>query len=212
MQALGVLIEAYWKPVYKYIRFRWNKSVPDAQELTQSFFAELIGNETLLRYDPARSRFRTYLRLCVDGFVCNEFKAEHRLKRQGSALHLDFETAEAEIPLHASQCRTFADEWFEQESTRSLFGLVVDQLREEYRCSPKHIHFRLFEMYDLEDSGCSYADLAAQFDLSISDVTNYLSSVRRQFRKIALRTLREMCGSEEEFQKEARQIFGIASL
>jgi DNA-directed RNA polymerase specialized sigma24 family protein len=34
-RALETLFEAYWKPVYKYIRLRWNKTPEDAQDLTQ---------------------------------------------------------------------------------------------------------------------------------------------------------------------------------
>ena len=41
-QALGVLIAAYWKPVYKYIRFRWSASSEDAKDLTQEFFAAAL--------------------------------------------------------------------------------------------------------------------------------------------------------------------------
>ena len=33
-RALDLLIRAYWKPVYKYIRIRWNKPADDAQDLT----------------------------------------------------------------------------------------------------------------------------------------------------------------------------------
>jgi len=41
-RALDALCEAYWKPVYKYVRLRWNRAAPDAQDLTQGFFAELL--------------------------------------------------------------------------------------------------------------------------------------------------------------------------
>jgi hypothetical protein len=42
----------------------------------------------------------------------------------------------------------------------------------------------------------------------VSDVTNALAWARREFRKIALGRLRELCGSEEEFHREARAAFG----
>jgi hypothetical protein len=40
-------------------------------------------------------------------------------------------------------------------------------------------------------------------------VTNYLSLVRRTFRTHALASLRAICGSEDEFQREARELFGM---
>ena len=41
----------------------------------------------------------------------------------------------------------------------------------------------------------------------MSDVTNALAWARREFRRIAFECLRELCGSEEEFQREARVAF-----
>jgi hypothetical protein len=42
----------------------------------------------------------------------------------------------------------------------------------------------------------------------LTEVTNALAWARREFRKIALERLRELCGSEEEFHREARAAFG----
>jgi len=35
--ALEALCAAYWKPVYKYVRLRWNRTPDAAQDLTQDF-------------------------------------------------------------------------------------------------------------------------------------------------------------------------------
>ena len=61
----------------------------------------------------------------------------------------------------------------------------------------------------LVDTVWSADGLAREFSLSVSDVTNYLASVRREFRRIALEQLREMSASEEDFQREARALFGV---
>src|SRR6266849_3653348 len=85
-RATETICRAYWKAVYKYVRLRWNRTAEDAQDLTQGFFAEMLERELLAKYDPAKSRLRTYLRLCVDSFVMNQEKAAHRQKRGGSAI------------------------------------------------------------------------------------------------------------------------------
>src|SRR5262245_60729165 len=84
-RALEIVIAAYWKPVYKYIRLKFFKSNEDAKDLTQGFFARAIEKDFFRPYDPAKARFRTFLRTCLDGFVANEEKAAHRLKRGGHA-------------------------------------------------------------------------------------------------------------------------------
>ena len=82
-RAFDTLVRSYWKPVYKYIRLRWNAAPEDAEDLTQDFFALAYDKGHLDRYDPAQSRFRTFLRVCVDGAVANARKAGARLKRGG---------------------------------------------------------------------------------------------------------------------------------
>ena len=59
-RALDTLFAAYWKPVYKYVRLRWNRPAEDAQDLTQGFFAEVLERELLAKYDPAKSKLRTH--------------------------------------------------------------------------------------------------------------------------------------------------------
>ena len=222
-RALDLLVGAYWKPVYKYIRIRWNKPREDAEDLTQEFFARVIEKGFFDRYDPAKARLRTFVRVCADGMVANDAKAAGRLKRGGDAVHLslDFDSAETElgragsasVPLREIASPDSMEEFFEKEWVRSLFSLAVETLRGECERRGKQIHFRLFEIYDLEDhdaaARASYADLARDFGIAVTDVTNHLSFARREFRRIALEKLREMCASEYEFRREAHAIFGI---
>ena len=55
----------------------------------------------------------------------------------------------------------------------------------------------------------SYAQLAGEFGLTESQVTNHLALVRRAFRAKALGALRGLCVSDEEFRREARDLFGM---
>ena len=66
------LVGAYWKPVYKYVRVRWHRTPEDAQDLTQEFFLRAMQKDFFSTYDPARARFRTFVRTCLDGYAANE--------------------------------------------------------------------------------------------------------------------------------------------
>ena len=215
-RALEALCAAYWKPIYKYIRLRWSRPADQAQDLTQGFFVEVLERELLERFDAKKGRLRTYFRVCVDSFVSNEDKAVRRQKRGGNIPHvaLDFAAAEwelgntaidpAKIPLPES-----LEEFFEKEWLRSLFTLAVEDLRQFSLACDRERAFRLFEAYDLEDhEKISYDRLAKEYAITVSDVTNALAWARREFRRIALERLRELCGSEEEFHREARAAFG----
>ena len=215
-QALEALCAAYWKPVYKYVRWRWNRPAEAAEDLTQGFFAELLERDLLDKFDATRSRLRTYLRVCVDSFVMNEDKSGRRQKRGGSVTHvaLDFAAAEEELGATAIDPAKIAspeslERFFEKEWVRSLFALAVEDLRKFSDERDRARTFRLFEAYDLEgNEKLSYDQLSKDYGISVTDVTNALAWARREFRRIALERLRELCGSEEEFQREARAAFG----
>ena len=214
--ALDTLCTSYWKPVYKYIRLRWNRPSPDAQDLTQAFFAELLQRELLARFDPAKSRLRTYLRLCVDSFVLNDAKSAQRQKRGGAVQHLalDFAGAEEELGASVIDPSSIAspeslEDFFEKEWIRSLFSLAVEDLRGFCVQRQRERTFRLFEAYDLEnDTEISYEQLAREYAIDVTDVTNALAWARREFRRLALERLRALCATDEEFHREAKAAFG----
>jgi len=149
----------------------------------------LLERGLLEKFDPKKGRLRTYLRVCVDSFVSNEDKAGRRQKRGGTVPHvaLDFAAAEeelggavmdpAEIPSPES-----LEEFFEKEWLRSLFSLAVEELRELCNARQRERTFRLFEAYDLEgDDETSYEQLAKDYAIAVTDVTNALAWARRVF-------------------------------
>src|SRR5690348_6343005 len=155
-RALDTLFAAYWKPVYKYVRLRWNRPAEDAQDITQGFFAELLERDLLAKYNPAKSKLRTYMRLCADSFVINQQKAANRQKRGGNATHvaLDFQEAEGELAGATIDPASIPspdslEEFFEKEWVRSLFALAVEDLRQVCAERERDRTFRLFEDYDL---------------------------------------------------------------
>ena len=216
-RAFGAIVAAYWKPVYKYLRIRWRAEHDDACDLTQGFFADALEREAFARFDPARARFRTYLRVCLDGYVSNERKAARRQKRGGGVEHvpLDFAAAEGELRAQGESPELDPDAYFHREWVRSLFSAAVDALRRQCDAAGKQVHFALFERYDLDDARAgaadapSYASLAESFALPVTQVTNHLAFARREFRRHVLELLRASSGSDEEYREEARALLGI---
>ena len=212
-RAFEILVAAYWMPVYKYIRIKWGKPSEDAKDLTQGFFVEAMEKNFFQRYDPARAKFRTFLRTCLEGFVLNEEKAARRIKRGGKAviLSLDFDNAENQLSIAEPPAPNEIEEYFEAEWVRSVFSLAVEALKLELQDQGKDVYFRLFERYVLEDpdSTLSYKDVASEFNLSVSNVTNYLAAARREFRRIVLEKLRELTANDDEFRREARTLLGV---
>ncbi|MBZ5553729.1 MAG: hypothetical protein LAO21_13475 [Acidobacteriia bacterium] len=213
-QATELIATVYWKPIYKYIRLKWNKPSEDAKDLTQGFFTRVLEKDFFRTYDPTMARFRTFLRTCVDGYVSNEEKASHRIKRGGDSPveSVDFNSAEMEIKLCALPAGGSMEDYFYREWVRSLFSMAVDILRQQCATAGKTTQFRVFERYDLNEDRATgeitYDALAGEVGIPVSQVTNYLAYARREFRRIVLEKLREITADDEEFRNEARWVLG----
>ncbi|MFI5103904.1 MAG: RNA polymerase sigma factor, partial [Terriglobales bacterium] len=210
VRALDSIAGSYWRPVYKYVRLRWRLEREDAEDFTQDFFSRLLEKDFLASYDPAKGKLRTFLRTCIDRLFMNQTRDARRQKRGSAAVHVQLDFEEAEHELAASAHTGLPEDYFEKEWVRTLFAMAVERLRAQCQAEGKTTQFALFERYDLGDSDSrpSYAALAEEFRIALTDVTNYLSFVRREFRRSVLTQLREMTGSDEEFQREARTLLG----
>ncbi|HZE75453.1 MAG TPA: sigma-70 family RNA polymerase sigma factor [Gemmatimonadales bacterium] len=213
--AFDVLVTAYWRPVYAHLRKRWQLEPADAEDLTQEFFARSLASGFLEGYDPARARFRTYVRACLDRFVANARRDERRLKRGGGVtlVPLDFLQVERELAAGDGDGRDGdPDAWFEREWIRGLFTDAVADLRAACRDTPRQIRFAVFERYDLvpesDADRPSYRELAEALSLPVTQVTNHLAWARRELRRLVLERLRFLTATDAEFRAEAEDLFG----
>jgi RNA polymerase sigma factor (sigma-70 family) len=210
-RALEAITAAYWKPVYKYVRMKWNMGREDAADFTQEFFTRLLEKEFLDSYDSRKGRLRTFLRTCADRLFMNHARDAKRLKRGAGSAHFSLDFEEAEQELATVTTSESPEDRFEKEWVASLFTLALQRLRARCESGGRMMHFELFARYDLEeaDPKQSYAELATEFGLAATDVTNYLAFARREFRRCVLDQLREMTASEEEFRREAQVLLGV---
>jgi RNA polymerase sigma factor (sigma-70 family) len=216
-RALELLIAAYWRPVYGHLRLQWHLSPPDAEDVTQDFFAQLLEKDWLNRYDARKGRFRTFLRVCLDGVAANQRRAAGRVKRGGqiALVSLDFVDAEGELRTWDIPDPLDPEAHFRAGWIRSLFIEAVTQLQNEYRAAGIDRAYDVFERYDLTDRSpgerMTYAEVGSELGLTATQVNNALAAARRRLRDIVLEHLRAICVNESEFRAEARDLFGWES-
>jgi RNA polymerase sigma factor (sigma-70 family) len=198
--AMDQVIAIYWKPVYRFIRLKFQKSNEDAKDLTQGFFAAILQRDFFPRFDPAKASFRTYLRMAVERYAANQHASENRQKRGGG---LEFE------PVEDHEIATESPEiGFEREWRRQLFSLALDDLRTHCQKTGKDVQFHIFEDYDLsERDRISYSDLAARYGIPESSVTNYLAWARRTLRSFVTDRLRGTTSGPVELHQEMRRLW-----
>ncbi len=210
----AAIVATYWRPAYTYVRLHWRQPEEEARDLVQGFFAHAWEKGFLERYDPVRARFRTWLRVCLDGFVSNARQAAAREKRGGGAtpLSLDFAAAEADLASRLPSVTADPETLFEIEWVRAFLEDGLVSLREHCEATGHEVHWRVFRRYDVEEhprgEQPTYAALAAEFGVPETSVTNHLHWARREYRRLVLERLRELTLDAREFRAEARRLLG----
>ena len=214
-RALDVVAAVYWRPVYRHVRARFRLAEAEAEDLVQGFFAAALEKGWLERFDPGRGRFRSYLLACLDGHAAHERRAGAAQKRGGgvSFVSLADETGDGPGVTRAVADGTDLDAVFQREWARSVFTLALQALAARCAGTPRETAFAVFRRCDVEgaesDERPSYAALAGEFGLSVSQVTNHLHWARRELRREVLGTLRATTASDDEFRAEARTLLGV---
>ena len=128
--ALALLCEAYWYPVYAYIR-RQGSSAPDAEDLTQGYFARFLEKGVVREVHREHGRFRAFLLVSVRNFLNNARDRERAVKRGGGRrlLSLDADRAEERLSAEARDPVT-PETLFERSWAQRKIGRTVESLAE----------------------------------------------------------------------------------
>ena len=209
--AFGAIAEGYWRASYHYLRLRWHLEPHDAEDVVQAFFATAFEKHYLEKFDPAKARFRTFLRTCLDRFVQNDRQSLAAQKRGGTTakLSLDFPDAEHDLARHLHAPAADPDAFFRDETIRALCARSVTAMRAACAADGRSRAFDVFAHHDLADDESSYAATAAALGLTVAQVTNDLHFARRRFRETALVELRAVVATDDEYRSEARDLFGF---
>ncbi len=182
--ALERLCQTYWYPLYAYVRRR-GFEVPEAQDLTQGFFAQLLADKSLLQVDPARGRFRAFLIAALNHYLANYWKRAHAAKRGGGKplLSLD-DTAEAR---YAEEPRSDAtpEKLYERRWALSLFEQAMAELRRQYAAAGKAQQYQSLEPFLSSEPGPGdYGRVAAELGISQAAVSASVRRLRLRYREL----------------------------
>ncbi|HRZ55823.1 MAG TPA: sigma factor, partial [Candidatus Paceibacterota bacterium] len=131
--ALAQLCQMYWYPLYAYVR-RKGYSPPDAEDLTQAFFAQVLEERLVASADREKGRFRSFLLTRLNHFLADEWDRLKAQKRGGGqrVLALEIATAETRFQHEPVDWRS-PDRLYEHRWALTLLERVFDRLHQEYR-------------------------------------------------------------------------------
>jgi RNA polymerase sigma-70 factor (ECF subfamily) len=208
--ALEHLCRMYWYPIYHFVR-RQGHGMHDAQDLTQEFFARLLGKNWIAHADQSRGRFRSFLLLVLKRFLAAEWHKANAQKRGGMrrCLPLPLDTAETRYAGAAAEAST-PEEAFEKQWALTLLETVLRELRAEYELAGRG---RLFEALKpcLMGSRESqpYATLAAEQAMSEGAVKVAVHRLRERYRERLKAEIAHTVASPADVAAEMQHLFRV---
>jgi len=205
--ALENLCRAYWYPLYAYLR-RDGWSEPDAQDLTQGFFAHLLEHKTLDRVSREKGRFRSFLLASLKYFVADQRARAQRQKRGGDQHHFSLEalSAEERYRLEPKDSRT-PDQLFERRWALELLDRVLARLRQEFAGADRTALFEALQPFlAAKEGGETYAALAARFGRSEEAIKKTVQRMRRRYQELFREEIAQTVSTPQEVEDELRHL------
>lgn len=206
--ALTALCQAYWYPLYAYIR-RQGWQADQAQDLTQEFFVRLLERDFLASVDRDRGRFRSFLLAACRHFLANEHDRARALKRGGGRRILSMHADEAETRYAREPAHDLTpDRLFERGWALTLLDRVLGHLREEFRARGKAGLFDRLRLYLVgERSTPSHAELATELGTTPGAVKVQVHRLRQRYRELLRDEIAATVETPEQVDEEIRQLF-----
>jgi len=210
-KALDTFCEAYWPPLYAFLRHRRHASA-DAQDLVQAFFAQLLRQNTLARADRERGKLRTFLLTSLQNFLINEHDRASALKRGGDRQILSFDESlsEAEAAMNATahlddmSCYDLA--WATHIVTRAWRNLR-EVLAEEGKAQ------WLDELKPFLAGGAAplpnQEEIAARMGVPVATLRTWISRLRQRYRDALRAEVAATVSDPAEVDEEVRYLYRI---
>ncbi len=204
-EALEQLCQAYWYPVYAYIR---RKGLPaeDARDAAQGFFLSLLQRKSLRNASEEKGRFRSFVMGAVNHYLADEHAKSTAAKRGGNAapLELDALAAEERYRLEPAVLPE-PERLFDRRWAFTTLERALDNLEANYREDGRGPLFDALKgMLTADPASGGYANTAAALCMSEGAVKTAVHRLRRRYgeccREEVARTVAEASDIEEELR------------
>jgi len=207
--ALESLCEAYWYPLYEFVR-RQGRSADDADDLVQGYFTLLLEKGFLTQVDPAAGRFRSFLLSSLKHFLYNEYDKTRRLKRGAGVSHISIDGALAEkrFSVEPVDPRTPEDAYVRRWAL-TVVERVLATLEAEQTTETQISRFRRLEGYLMGvEPKTPYAEAAVDLGVSEAAVRVAVYRLRGRFGAVLRAEISNTVNRPEDVDAEIRFLIG----
>ena len=183
--ALEGLCEDYWYPIYAFVRRR-GLDRDEASDLVQGLFADLIERGDFARADPARGRFRSFLRASCEHYLAHHREHGRALKRGGGKIlvSLDAQDAEGRYVNEPSHDLT-PERLFERRWATVLLSRVLAMLEAEaVRAGKESLFAQIRPALEGDSPANSYETIGEMLRMSAGAVKVAAHRFRGRYRQL----------------------------
>lgn len=209
-EALEELCRTYWYPVYAFIRRRVH-TTEDAQDLTQSYFTNLLEKGYLRQVKPTAGRFRSFLLASVKNFLANEYDRAKALKRGGDQPHFSLDAAEAERRFQvASESELNPEQTFERRWAIAVADQAMNLLGEDFAGRAKSVLFAAIKpLLAGSSQEPSYRESAEALGMSEGAFKVAVLRARRAYGDKLREVVRDTVTEPSEVENELRHLIQL---
>jgi RNA polymerase sigma factor (sigma-70 family) len=207
-EALSGLCQAYWYPIYAYIRHR--RYTPDqARDLTQDFFAYVLERDLFAQADPARGRFRAFLRTVCARQLAAQRDHENAAKRGGGRSLVSIDPCDAERRYSREPAYELTPERiFDRTWALTLLDRVVERLRGEYDDAGQSARFQeLIAVLTRDPASEAYSEIAGRLGTSEGNVRVAVHRLRCRYGLLLREEIAATVGDATQVEDEIRTLF-----
>jgi RNA polymerase sigma-70 factor (ECF subfamily) len=157
---------------------------------------------------PENGRFRCFLLASLKNFLANDWDWNHAAKRGGDHTMISLEDQAGEgrflrEPFHEAT----PEKQFDQSWALTVIDSALEQLRKEYADAGKAQIFEAIHSYLEEDGAQTYAEMAAQLNMTEGAVKMAVLRLRENFRHRLRTEIAQTVGNPGEIDEELRHLF-----
>lgn len=205
--ALESLCHAYWFPLYAYVRSR-GYDADEARDLTQAFFADLLGRNFLGAIDRSKGRFRSFLLASLGNFLSREREKANTLKKGSGAQPISLDAADAETRYRLEPADLVTpDKVFERRWGLTVMERAMQRLGAEYHDEPGRFD-RLKQCLTGDNPG-RYSELAGVLGMTEAAVKAAVHRLRQRYGQLLRAEIAETVTSPAEVDEELRHLLEV---
>ena len=209
-EALEKLCRTYWRPLYAFVRQQGYRH-EEAEDITQGFFAVLLGRRDFDTLRAEKGRLRSYLLVSLKHFLADERRRAMAVKRGKGQPLIPLEdlrtgaAAEVEPADPQTAVRIYERRW-----ALTLLDQVFRQLGDEYRNSGKAALFDWLKQLLPDEPGApSQAEIAVKVGMTENAVNQAFRRFRQRYHSLLREEIAHTVAMPKDVEDELRHLISV---